>query len=164
MQRDRASTDLEEIPAGRREAYFRQLAEREHLLPNGKRQRISVRTFRRWWDRLRDQGVKGVFRRPRHDRGKPRGEQAKLLARAVELKRELPSRSDQVINRILQHELGGQVPRSTLYRHLRSEGATRRKLGLVQKKIRCRWTRDQSNSLWVGDFESTHLRCVPAQP
>jgi transposase InsO family protein len=39
------------------------------------------------------------------------------------------------------------------YRHLRQEGATRRKLGVSQEKIRCRWTRDQPGALWVGDFE-----------
>jgi transposase InsO family protein len=76
-----------------------------------------------------------------------------LLARAVELKREQPYRSDQVINRILKHEFGREVPRSTLYRHLQREGATRRKLGISKEKVRCRWTRDQSNALWVGDFE-----------
>src|SRR5208282_3397506 len=50
-------------------------------------------------------------------------------------------------------EFGSQVPRSTLYRHLRQQGATRRKLGVSQEKIRCRWTRDQPGALWVGDFE-----------
>ena len=55
--------------------------------------------------------------------------------------------------RILRREFSGrQVARSTLYRHLHREGATRRKLGIVKQKVRRRWTRDQSNALWVGDF------------
>ena len=29
----------------------------------------------------------------------------------------------------------------------------RRKLGVSTKKVRCRWTREQTNALWVGDFE-----------
>ena len=36
--------------------------------------------------------------------------------------------------------------------YLRKAGATRRKLGVTEEKIRCRWTRDHSNALWVGDF------------
>ena len=80
-------------------------------------------------------------------------EQQHLLERAVELKKEQPRRSDVVINRILKQEFGRGVPRSTLYRHLHREGATRRKLGVSQQKIRCRWTRDQAGALWVGDFE-----------
>ena len=142
-----------EVPEDQRGRYLRDLSEQERLLPNGQRKRISVRTLRRQWRRLRLEGVKGVFRRRRKDRGQARRAQAELLARAVELKQEQPYRSDQVINCILKHEFGREVPRSTLYRHLQREGATRRKLGISKEKVRCRWTRDQSNALWVGDFE-----------
>ena len=142
-----------EIPADQRGHYFRELSQQERLLPNGQRKQISVRTLRRQWRRLRLEGVTGLFRRRRKDRGQARRAQADLLARAVELKKEQPYRSDQVINCILKHEFGRQVPRSTLYRHLQREGATRRKLGISKEKVRCRWTRDQSNALWVGDFE-----------
>jgi putative transposase len=144
---------LGEIPVANREAYFRTLAQEERLLPNGKRKRISVRTLRRWWHRLRSEGVQGTARRTRRDRGRPRAKLQPLLERAVQLKREQPRRSHVVINRILRREFGRAVPRSTLYRHLRLQGATRRKLGASQEKIRCRWTRDQPDALWVGDFE-----------
>ena len=76
-----------------------------------------------------------------------------MLARAVELKKEQPQRSDKVINKVLKREFGRSVPRSTLYEHLRREGATRRKLGASTQKVRCRWSRDQPGALWVGDFE-----------
>lgn len=144
---------LEEIPHGKRERYFHQLSREERLLPNGKRRRLSVRTLRRKWRQLQKDGVPGLYRRRRSDRGKPRRRDADLLARAVELKKEQPRRSDQVINRILQKEFGRQVPRSTLYRHLRREGATRKKLGISSEKVRCRWSRDAAGALWVGDFE-----------
>ncbi len=144
---------LGEIPQAERGAYFRNLAQEERLLPNGKRKRISERTLRRWWKRLREEGVEGTFRRRRSDRGQPRSQQKAQLDRAVELKKEQPLRSDVVINRILRKEFGRGVARSTLYRHLRREGATRLKLGVSQKPIRCRWTRDQAGALWVGDFE-----------
>lgn len=144
---------LGEIPERRRERYFQQLSREERRLPNGQRRRISVRTFRRRWRQLKDQGVTGLYRRRRSDRGKPRKKDAELLARAVQLKQQQPSRSDRVLNRILKREFGRGVPRSTLYRHLRHAGATRRKLGVSRQKVRCRWTRDQPGALWVGDFE-----------
>ncbi len=144
---------LGEIPEAEREAYFRSLALEERLLPNGQRKRISVRTFRRWWKRLSEEGVEGAFRRRRSDRGRPRSKQQPLLDRAVELKKEQPYRSDVVINRILRKEFGRGVARSTLYRHLRRQGATKRKLGISRKPIRCRWTRELPGALWVGDFE-----------
>lgn len=144
---------LGEIPERRRERYFQQLSREERRLPNGQRRRISVRTFRRRWRQLKDQGVTGLYRRRRSDRGKPRKKDAELLAFAVQLKKEQPRRSDKVINRILKRKFGRAVPRSTLYRHLRREGATRRKLGVSREKVRCRWTRDEPGVLWVGDFE-----------
>jgi hypothetical protein len=110
---------LEEIPVAEREAYFRMLSEEERLLPNGQRKCISVRTLRRWWKRLSEDGVAGTFRRRRSDRGQPRTRQQQQLQRAVELKREQPCRSYTVIDRILKHEFGHGVPRSTFYRHLR---------------------------------------------
>lgn len=144
---------LGEIPEAERERYFQQLSQQERLLPNGQRRCISVRTFRRQWRRLKDGGVPGLYRRRRSDRGQPRGKHADLLARAVELKKEQPFRSDKVINQILQREFGRTLPRSTLYHHLRRAGATRRKLGVSTQKVRCRWTREQPGALWVGDFE-----------
>jgi len=101
--------------------------------------------------------VPGLYRRRRADRGKPRQKHADLLARAVELKKQQPRRSDKVINRILRREFGRDLPRSTLYHHLQREGATRRKLGVSTQKIRCRWTREQPGALWVGDFEQGPL-------
>ena len=58
---------LGEVPEAEREAYFRTLAEQERLLPNGQRKRISVRPLRRWWKRLRDEGVEGTLRRRRNE-------------------------------------------------------------------------------------------------
>ncbi len=144
---------LGEIPENQRERYFQELSQQDRLLPNGQRRHISARTFRRQWKRLQTEGVPGLFRRRRSDRDRPRKKHAKLLARATQLKKEQPYRSAKVINRILKKEFGRGVPRSTIYRHLRREGATRQKLGVSTKKVRCRWTREQTNALWVGDFE-----------
>ena len=144
---------LGEIPERRRERYFQQLSQEERLLPNGRRKRLSARTLRRQWRRLKDEGVPGLYRRRRSDRGQPRKKHSDLLDRAVALKKEQPFRSDKAINRILKREFGRELPRSTLYRHLRQQGATRRKLGVSKEIVRCRWTRDQPGALWVGDFE-----------
>ena len=113
---------LGEIPERQRERYFQQLSQEERLLPNGRRKRLSARTLRRQWRRLKDEGVPGLYRRQRCDRGKPRKKHSDLLDRAVALKKEQPFRSDEAINRILKREFGRQLPRSTLYRHCGSKG------------------------------------------
>ena len=39
-----------------------------------------------------------------------------------------------------------------MYRHLRLRGATKTQLGILEEKVRCRWTRDVPNALWMGDY------------
>jgi transposase InsO family protein len=75
-----------------------------------------------------------------------------MIARAIALKKEQPYRSPDAINEFLEKEFGRTIPKSTMNRHLRQAGATRHKLAVTDKKIRCRWTRDHSNALWLGDF------------
>jgi len=121
---------LGEIPEAERGAYFQALSERLLLVPGGGRRRFSARTWRRRWKRLAEGGVANLARRRRSDRGQPRTRHRELLARAAQLKREQPRRSDRVINRILRREFGRELPRATLYRHLQRVGATRRRRGV----------------------------------
>ena len=141
-----------EVSSGERAAYFHKLAQEDHLLPSGQRSRISLRTLRRWYQQLREQGLEGLQPKRRSDLGKARSAIQAKIARAVGLKREQPLRSDKVINRILQAEFGSGLASSTLYRHLQIQGATRTQLGISKEKVRCQWTRDFPNALWMGDF------------
>ena len=45
------------------------------------------------------------------------------------------------------------IAKSTLYRHLKKAGATKIKLSVSGKKVRKRWSRDNTHDLWVGDFQ-----------
>jgi transposase InsO family protein len=144
---------LEEVPRQEAGPFLRQLAQTEQLFPNGQRKKPSLATLWRKWKLVREGGFEALLRRRRSDRGKPRSVEQKIIDRAIELKKDQPRRSEETINQFLQREFKKTLPKSTLYRHLKKAGATRRKLGIVKQKVRRRWTRDQSNALWVGDFE-----------
>ena len=141
-----------EIPPQRAGDFLRELAEKEHVFPDGSRRKISRATLWRKWKQLRDGGFSALARKPRRDRGQSRANSEAMLQRAVELKKDQPYRSAEAINQFLQAEFGRTLPKSTLYRHLRKAGATRSKLGIDRRKVRRRWTREHSNVLWVGDF------------
>ncbi len=143
---------LEEVAAGERRRFLKNLSQKEVLLPSGRRKRISLSTLRRKVRQFRQQKIAGLRRQPRKDRGQARKNRQAMIARAVELKKLQPRRCPAAINEFLRKEFGRTIPKSTMNRHLRRAGATRRKLGVSQQKIRCRWTRDHSNALWVGDF------------
>jgi len=143
--------------------FLNELASCEQVFPDGQRRRPSRATLWRKWKKYRDGGFEALFRQRRKDRGQPRKATPAMIAKAVELKKEQPRRSHVPINKFLEAEFKATIPKSTLYQHLRRAGATRLKLGLGQRKVRCRWTRDHSNALWLGDFEDGPCVLVDGQ-
>jgi len=143
---------LDDVPAGERRRYLQELSRKMVTLPNGKRKRISLSTLRRKVRQFRKLRIAGLKRQPRGDRGGIRKDRRAMLERAIQLKREQPRRSPRAINQILAGEFGRTIPKATLNRHFRQAGVTRKKLADPQPVIRCRWTRDQANALWLGDF------------
>jgi transposase len=143
---------LDDVEPGERRRFLRELSQREVRLPTGRQQRISLSTLRRKVRQFQRQKLAGLQRQRRSDRGQSRKDRQAMIARAIELKRQQPLRSPKIINKFLEREFGRTIPKSTLNRHLRRAGATRRQLQPTEEKIRCRWTRDHSNALWVGDF------------
>jgi putative transposase len=142
-----------EIPAAEAGRFLRQLSQTDCEFPDGKRRQPARATLWRKWKQYREGGWDALMRRRRKDRGQPRRDRAAMIQKAIVLKKDQPRRAHGAINDFLQAEFHRTIPKSTLYRHLKRAGATRLKLGVSQQKVRCRWTRDQSNALWVGDFE-----------
>jgi len=143
----------EDIPHEEAGRFLRELAETECDFPDGTRKKPSRATLWRKWKQYRDGGLEALYRKRRRDRGQPRKATLQMIEKAVQLKKDQPQRSDETINQFLEQEFRATIPKSTLYRHLKQAGATRLKLGISQRKVRRRWTRDHSNALWVGDFE-----------
>jgi transposase InsO family protein len=133
--------------------FLKELSQKPIRFPDGRIAKPSLSTLRRKLNRYRAGGFDGLERKQRCDRGKPRSVRCEVIEKAIELKTEQPYRSPTVINRFLQHMYATSVPRATLYRHLKAAGATRIKLGVSQKQVRKRWTREHTHDLWVGDFE-----------
>ena len=147
-------------------SFLKQIADKQILFPNGRSGKPSLSTLRRKLNRYWQGGFDALARKNRNDRKRPRNTSAEVINTAIKLKKEQPRRSPAAINRFLEEMYGVTVPRSTLYRHLKEAGATRIKLGVMQKKVRKRWTRNHTHDLWVGDFEDgpyvmNHTDVVP---
>lgn len=132
---------------------LREIAQQEILFPNGVYKKPSLSTLKRKLRIYRQQSFEGLFRKKRSDQGQIRAVNQEVLDKAIELKKDQPYRSDQVINQFLQEEYGLTIPKTTLYRYLQKAGATRTKLGISKEKVRKRWSCDHTHDLWVGDFE-----------
>jgi len=133
--------------------FLKNLANQEVRFPDGHTGKPSLSTLRRILRRYQQGGFDALDRKKRSDKGRPRSVSPETIEKAIELKREQPRRSPNAINLFLHEMLGATVPRSTLYRHLKQANATRLKLGIIQTKVRKRWSRDHTHDLWVGDFE-----------
>ena len=133
--------------------YLQEIAKEEILFPNGERKRPDLSTLRRKLKLFTEGGFEALARKPRSDRGKPRVHSQEVIAMAIDIKRDLSTRSNVTINKFLEAKHKTTVPKSTLYRHLKQAGATRIKLGVDKKPVRKRWTRDHTHALWIGDFE-----------
>jgi transposase InsO family protein len=143
----------EEIEPEATNRFLKQLADKQILFPDGRIGKPSLKTLRRKLNRYRQGGFDALARKKRRDQGQPRNISTEVIEKAIELKKEQPFRSPRAINRFLEQIYGVNVPRATLYRHLKRAGATPIKLGVTRKKVRKRWSRDHTHDLWLGDFE-----------
>jgi len=141
-----------EIEPEQTHRYLGELASRAVVFPDGRVGKPSLSTLKRKLEKYREGGFGALGRKVRNDRGKARTVSDEIVAKIVDLKKEQPLRSPRVINRFLSEQYGLTLPRSTIYWHLKRAGATRKKLGIVKTKVRGRWTRDHTHSLWEGDF------------
>lgn len=142
-----------EIEKGEVFNYLLSLCEKEYLFPNGKRKKPSLSTLKRKLAKYRKGGFEDLARKPRSDSGTHRKVSQEVVDKAIELKKEQPLRSSDTINRFLEALYNQSIPKTTLYRILKEAGATKLKLGVTNKKVRKRWSRDHTHALWVGDFE-----------
>jgi len=132
---------------------LRKLSEEEVVFPSGESKKPPITTLKRKFKKYKKGGFNAMARKPRNDRGVPRTSSIEVIETAIAAKKEQPTRSPLMINHILDVEHGEQIPRSTMYRHLKDAGATRMKLGVTKQKVRKRWTCQQTNEMWAGDFE-----------
>lgn len=152
----------EDLGGGERSRLLREIAEKTHRTPDKEVRKFSVATLRRMLRRFRKESLDGLTRRQRSDRGSLRVAPSEVLTQLIELKKELPTRSADTLARMIQTRTGVTLARATIYRHLKAAGATRLKLGVTKEPVRCRWTRDHSHDLWVGDFEEGPVILTPS--
>src|SRR5919106_2417763 len=135
-------------------------------MPDGRERRFSARTLWTWWSAYRQYGLDGLLPKRRQDRGTLRALSPEVLAAAIALRREVPSRSTATLIDILATagRVGrGQLHRATLDRHLGHAGVTRRRLRTLGDKRYIRLLFERPNQFWVGDYHEAPLLWEPAR-
>ncbi|MCL6631793.1 MAG: helix-turn-helix domain-containing protein, partial [Alicyclobacillus herbarius] len=118
------------LSPGELRTYLEHAAKQSYVIPGTTRTTLSVRTLERWIAAYRKGGYDALLPKTRSDKGRHRLPD-EVIQKAVALRRERPERSvEQII--LLLEESGivapGTVAQSTLARHLRRAGASRKEL------------------------------------
>lgn len=113
---------------GQLTARVRELAEQEWEIPHSRRRTVSEATIWRLLKIYREHGLSALFRKPRSNAGQPQRVPRHILARAIEIRADLSSRSMRRVMKVLEHEypleMRGVKP-STLSRALTRAGHPR---------------------------------------
>ena len=119
---------------------------------------LSERQLRRHIQNYKKKGYKGLADIPRSDKGSVRAVPESAIDEAVRLRQELPTRSVPRIIEILEGEKiikPGEVPRSSLNRHLiaRGYGAAQLRAEVKIAKPSSRFERKRRNDLFQADIK-----------
>lgn len=146
-----------ELQRGELRAGLRELADKPVRPPGSSVSRTySVATLERWYYRCRNGGVAALAPAPRKDRGAARALNEAQRTLLLEIRREYPRASAELIIRTL--ELDGRLPKgavspSTLRRLFAEHGLDRGTLRRVGQtgRIRRRWQASAPGVLWHSD-------------
>lgn len=157
-----------------RTAEIKRVAASVHKFPDEVEKTVSVRNVQRWlnWyqngrrfkQQVLEPGLAALEPIVRDDYGEVRVLDTALVDRAVQLRREVPSRSTATLLRLLEAEAQARgdnwepVEEATLAFHLRRRGVTRRLLKR-EGRVYPRYQHDHRNAVWQGDW--THGIWLP---
>jgi len=146
----------DERAQGTLRARVAELAGEDHHHPKHGPLQLSERTLWTWLRLYREGGVDALRPRRRKDAGQPRAVTVQALDRAEALRREEPGRWTRFVKDILMREsllpCAAAVHRSTLDRHLRRRGVSRRQLKTLGEKRTIKMRFENFGDLWVGDY------------
>lgn len=158
--------ERDDFMRGERSALVRQIAARSHYQPGRGVVPVSTRTVWVWLAAWRREGLDGLLPKVRKDRGTRRKLPDRVLARAIELRKEGPGRrtSDLLDIMELEQTIAPEhgFHRATLDRHLLRAGVTRRHLKTLAVRRTTKLHFDRFGALWVGDYKHGPLVLGPA--
>jgi putative transposase len=128
----------------------RELAGRAWLTPEGTERSYSRTTIDRWLRAYAKDGLAGLRRLPRTDKGNPR-RQGHWLAEAAKLRRAVPARSSAQIVDIIARAHGVFLSERTVREHLRRAGLSRQALAAAPARAYGRFEASRPNEIWIGD-------------
>jgi putative transposase len=136
-------------------AHLKAIAAQQHQIPFSTRTQVDAETVWRYLARYRTGGFEALKPQPRADAGQSRRIPPAIVAQAIALREEVPTRSSATIIQILRRDPAFPSDLTIAPRTLRDlfsrRGKTRAQLQGDTKAFR-RFERECANDLWQGDM------------
>jgi putative transposase len=156
-----------QLQPGERYALLREIAKQRYTIPCSERSTVSVQSLERFLQAYEEKGFEGLKPQVREKKGSLQNQDPNLLKRAIELRKELPSRSVEQVIRILELEEQVQVgvlkPR-TLSLYFKEMGWSKKDLYRAVKKEFRHFEHDTPNDCWQADTQHTLYLPEPKNP
>jgi len=156
-----------QLQLGERYALLREIAKQRYTIPGTERSTVSVRSLERYLQAYEEKGFEGLKPQVREKKGSLQNQDPEILKRAIELRKELPSRSIEQVIRILELEekvsVGVLKPR-TLSRYFQEMGWSKKDLYRAVKKEFRHFEHDTPNDCWQADTQHTLYLPDPNNP
>lgn len=159
------------LATGQRYALLRELAAQSYTIPYSDSTRISIRSLERYLQAYERGGFEALKPKPREKKGSLQQMNADILALAIQMRRELPSRSVETIIRMLELDENiavapGMLKPRTLARYFQEQGVSKQDLARqeqVSKAFR-HFEHDEPNDCWQADTQHTTSIPDPRDP
>jgi putative transposase len=152
---------------GERYALLTEIASQRYTIPGSEKNTVSIRSLERYLQAYEKEGFEGLKPQLREKRGSLRDQDPEILKRAIELRKELPSRSVEQVIRILEIEgkvAVGVIKQRTLSRYFQEMGWSKKDLYRAVKKEFRHFEHDLPNDCWQADTQHTLYLPDPKNP
>lgn len=141
----------ETYDAASKSEFFREIASKEHKLPNGLSVKLSSGTIKKWFLNYKHGGFDALVPKARADIGKPRNIDSNAIAKIHELKENFPYITGTLIYQKLVEEgyvKASKTSLATVLRYIRENNLKRNQLAPVDRRA---YEMEFANDCWQSD-------------
>jgi putative transposase len=131
--------------------YFREMASKTHMLPNGDTAKYSSYTIKSWYLKYNKLGIDGLMPKTRNDAGQSRSFNEETMKKIHAIKEQYPYITGKMVYQKLIEEgyiKASNVSVSSIYRYIKENNLKRNQLAPVERKA---FEMEFANECWQSD-------------
>jgi hypothetical protein len=131
--------------------YFRNIAAKTHILPDGTEVKLAASTLKKWYLNYTNMGIDALIPKTRSDAGKPRVINDEAIKKIHDIKEQFPYITGKMVYQKLVEEgyiSANNTSLASVHRYLRDNNLKRNQISGVERKA---YEMEFSNDCWQAD-------------